>query len=115
MEPTTYPAEWYLTSGGVVALTIYLVNLLKPVVANVRILRELPVFAYVVIVSQVLTWIAHSVMGTLPGAYPDLFLQALTLAVTSAGAREVLLARLTPVGTTHARLSTPHTKGRKRR
>lgn len=77
------------TIGGIVAATMLLVQALKSALANVRYLNALPVALYAMVVAAGLTWLAHGVLGVLPGdGWQSLAVQAVLASLVASGAWE---------------------------
>ena len=76
------------TVTGIVALTITIVHCLKGWLANVPLLEKVPVAAYVVLVSCLLTWFSHDVLHWIGGDLRELLLQAVVQALAASGAVE---------------------------
>ncbi len=92
-----------LTSvAGIVGATSFLVGWLKPTLARVPVLRELPVMLHATLVSALLTWLAHDVLHTLQGDLPVLLSLVVGQALMAAGVREQKEAGIKPVKLTSA-------------
>lgn len=76
------------TVGGIVALTIMLVHGLKGWLANVPLLEKVPVSAYVVLVSMILTLLSRDVLHLIGGDRGELLMQAFIQALVASGAVE---------------------------
>lgn len=97
------PASLDLTTvAGVVAATILLVQVLKPMVGAVPWLNRLPTPVYVILVAALLTMGAHDLLGVLPGDRWDLLKQAIYQAAVASGVLEWLRAKGKAIGDTTA-------------
>jgi len=76
------------TIAGIVALTIAIVHGLKGWLASVPLLEKVPVAAYVVLVSALLTVLSHDVLHLIGGDRGELLLQAIVQALMASGAVE---------------------------
>ncbi len=76
------------TVTGIVALTIAIVHYLKGWLASVPVLEKVPVAAYVVFVSMILTLVSHDVLHLIAGDRGELLLQAVVQAMVASGAVE---------------------------
>ena len=83
IDPVTIfdPATHLGSVMGIVALTILIVNGLKRSIGNTRRLCMVPTWAYAMLVSGALTWLAHDVLGTLEGELSMLLVSAIGSAV----------------------------------
>lgn len=86
----TSPFEWYTSVAGVVAATAVLVQILKRMLANVPYANTLPVWAYSVFVSALLTYLCVNIFGTLPGPLGQAMMQAVIMAAAASGIYEWL-------------------------
>jgi len=76
------------TVTGIVALTIAIVHYLKAWLVSVPLLEKVPVAAYVVLVSMVLTLLSRDVFHLIAGDRGELLMQALVQALAASGAVE---------------------------
>ncbi|MGE3840031.1 MAG: hypothetical protein AB7I50_00445, partial [Vicinamibacterales bacterium] len=76
------------TITGIVALTIMIVHGLKGWLASVPLLEKLPVAAYVVLVSTLLTLLSRDVLHLIGGDRGELLTQAVIQALVASGAVE---------------------------
>lgn len=88
--------------AGIVVATIALVNRLKPWLGQIPRLQRVPVSAYVVVVSAMLTLAVHELTPWLPGDRSDLVLQALGQALAATGLLEWWRSGAKPIAQTHA-------------
>ncbi len=85
------------TIAGIVALTITIVHGLKGWLASVPLLEKLPVAAYVVLVSIVLTLLSRDVFHLIGGDRGELLMQAIIQALAASGAVEWWRAGVKPL------------------
>lgn len=85
------------TVTGIVALTIAIVHYLKGWLASVPLLEKLPVAAYVVLVSMLLTLLSHDVLHWITGDRGELLTQAIVQALVASGAVEWFRAGAKPL------------------
>ena len=73
-------AEYFGSIGGIVVVTLVLVNVIKKAFGGVAALKSIPVWVYAVVVSIGLTAFARYGLNTLEGNVFDLILQAVIAA-----------------------------------
>lgn len=59
--------EWFASVPGIIGATIFIVSMLKRGLGGVSGLNQVPTWIYAVLVSGLLTTLAHQVLHTLPG------------------------------------------------
>ena len=84
MEPWMDP-ELLRTTGGIVTMTIAIVQILKAAIADTPWLNKVPTAAYAVLVSCALTWLARDVLHMLDGELVPLLVQAVMQALMAFG------------------------------
>lgn len=85
------PANWYASVTGIIAFTIAITSGIKRMFANTTALNAVPTWIYVVIISEILTFLCVQLLHTMPGPIWQAMYQALILAASASGAYEWFL------------------------
>lgn len=84
-DPSTTAFQWYTSVGGVGGATIVLVQILKRALGETSYFNKVPVWAYAVTISAMLTVLCVKVFGTLPGSLGQLVTQTVINAAIATG------------------------------
>lgn len=105
MDPNvviTNPMNYLMSVGGIVALTIGIVHIIKRDLGRVRYLQDVPTWVYAMLVSAGLTYTAHALLRTIEGDLTALIVQAALQALMASGAIETVRTWNKPISETSA-------------
>ncbi|MEN6605900.1 MAG: hypothetical protein ABFD60_01555 [Bryobacteraceae bacterium] len=79
---------WYTNVVGIVAVTIFVIEVMKRLLGDVAFVKRFPTWLYAVLVAGILTEFAHAVLHTLQGDNMQLLTQSVMLAAGASGFKE---------------------------
>lgn len=113
MDPVVIdPLKALASVAGIVALTIAIVQRVKMSFGDTPYMKEVPAWAYTVVVSGVLTYLSHSVLHAIEGDVKALLVQAILQALLASGAYEMLRAGNKPISQSTAAFDARFAKDR---